>query len=155
VERVRGGAGADRLTVAPGGGRSFMEGGAGDDTLTGDAGTDTLFGGAGADRLIGGAGADMFVYTAVSHSSAAAPDTIVNFNPLEGDVFGFAGIGAGGAFRWRGAFSFTGEGGMEGRFDETTGQLRIDLDGDGGTDMAFWLPGFPPEGFDGNSLLWA
>jgi hypothetical protein len=84
-----------------------------------------------------------------------APDTIVNFNPLEGDVLAFAGIGGAGAFRWRGAFSFTGEGRMEGRFDEATKILSIDLTGDGEAEMAFWLPGFPPEGFDGNSVLWA
>nr|WP_232475084.1 hypothetical protein [Roseomonas rubea] len=133
----------------------MIEGGGGADTLTGGDGDDTLFGGADADRLSAGAGADLFIFTAIGQSPVEAPDTIINFNPLQGDVFGFAGIGVGGDFRWRGAFSFSGDGGMEGRFDEASGSLRIDLDGDGLADMAFLLPGFPPEGFDGNSVIWA
>ena len=79
----------------------------------------------------------------------------MNFNPLEGDMLAFVGIGTGGAFTWRGAFTFTGAGGMEGRFDEVTNMLHIDLDGDGTSEMAFFLPGFPPEGFDGNAVIWA
>ena len=55
----------------------------------------------------------------------------------------------------RGAFAFTAQGGAEGRFDEASKTLYIDLDGNGTADMAFLLPGFPPDGFDGNSVLWA
>ena len=32
---------------------------------------------------------------------------------------------------------------------------RLQQIGDGQADMAFLLPGFPPEGFDGNSVIWA
>ena len=123
--------------------------------MTGGGGDDEIQGGPGLDRLAGGAGADLFVYTAVSHSPVSAPDTIINFNPLEGDVLAFAGIGAGGDFRWRGAFAFTAQGGAEGRFDEVTKTLFIDLNGNGVADMAFLLPGFPPAGFDGHSVVWA
>nr|WP_246523128.1 M10 family metallopeptidase C-terminal domain-containing protein [Neoroseomonas eburnea] len=155
VERIRGGTGDDVITLSAASGRAVIEGGAGNDTLTGGSGADEIFGGAGRDYLVGGAGADLFIYTAASQSSVAAPDTIVNFNPLEGDMLAFAGIGDGNSFRWRGAFAFTGEGGVEGRFDEATKTLRIDLDGDGQADMAFLLPGFPPDGFDGHSVIWA
>jgi hypothetical protein len=155
TEVIRGGAGADRITIAPGSGGAWIEGGGGNDTLTGGDGADTLFGGAGQDWLVGGAGADLFLYTAVSQSSAARPDTIVNFNPLEGDALVFVGIADGAGFRWRGAFAFTRDGGIEGRFDEATKTLRVDLDGDGEADMSWWLPGFPPEGFDGNAMIWA
>jgi Ca2+-binding RTX toxin-like protein len=155
VEVVRGGDGDDRITAGDDGGRVRIHGGDGDDTITGGDGDDEICGGDGADRLAGGAGADLFIFTAVSHASVSVPDTIVNFNPLEGDALAFAGIGSGGDFRWRGAFSFTAQGGAEGRFDEAANTLFIDLDGEGTADMAFLLPGFPPAGFDGNSVLWA
>jgi serralysin len=155
VELVRGGAGDDNITATANGGRARLLGGAGDDTITGGNGNDEIQGGSGADRLIGGAGADTFVFTAVSHSPVSAPDTIVNFNPLEGDVMVFAGIGIGGDFNWRGAFEFTARGGAEGRFNEINKTFFIDLDGDGTADMAFLLPGFPPDGFDGHSMIWA
>ena len=42
-------------------------------------GLSTITGGAGADVLTGGAGADVFVYTTLTDSLAAAPDTITDF----------------------------------------------------------------------------
>ncbi|MBI2735833.1 MAG: right-handed parallel beta-helix repeat-containing protein [Rhodospirillales bacterium] len=49
------------------------------DSLAGSTAGDILQGGGGADRLTGGAGADRFVYRATADSSAAAPDTITDF----------------------------------------------------------------------------
>ena len=155
VEIIRGGAGADHVLLVSGSPAAWIEGGGGNDTLTGAEGADTIFGGTGADRLTGGAGADLFLYTAVSHSSAASPDTIIGFNPAEGDIIALVGLMDGGAFRWRGPLAFTAQGEAEGRFDETTRILRIDLDGDGTAEMAWSLPGFSPPAGGAPWLVWA
>ncbi|WP_369990396.1 serralysin family metalloprotease [Pseudomonas xanthosomatis] len=47
--------------------------------LKGGAGNDILYGGGGADTLWGGSGADTFVFGAVSDSTRAAPDRIMDF----------------------------------------------------------------------------
>ena len=49
------------------------------DRLSGDNGANVLTGGGGADTLAGRGGADTFVYTAVLDSTAAAADTITDF----------------------------------------------------------------------------
>lgn len=86
--QATGAGGSDTLT-----GIENLIGGAGNDVLTGNAsvnrleggaGNDTFDGGAGADRLTGGAGSDTFLFTATS-STAAAADTITDFNRGEGD----------------------------------------------------------------------
>ncbi len=77
------GAGSDTLTAF-----ANLTGSAFDDTLTGSSasnaltgldGNDRLIGGNGADTLIGGAGNDTFVFTALSNSTPASPDTITDF----------------------------------------------------------------------------
>lgn len=55
-----------------------LTGTTGADTLTGGTGDDIVAGGGG-DTLRGGQGADRFVYTAVSDSPSATPDTIADF----------------------------------------------------------------------------
>ncbi|MDI9635974.1 CARDB domain-containing protein [Geitlerinema splendidum] len=61
------------------------------ETIQGGAGNDTLIGGFGADILQGGLGADEFRYNALADSGAdpnnpfEPGDTILDFNPLEGD----------------------------------------------------------------------
>ncbi len=57
----------------------ILTGGIFGDILVGEAGADTLTGGAGADTLTGGTGADVFRYLATSDSTAAASDTIMDF----------------------------------------------------------------------------
>ena len=136
----------------------YMESGCldlGDNLIPGGSGKDDITGGAGADRLTGGSGADLFVYTAAAQSSVASPDTILDFNPLEGDVLAFAGMGTGGSFRWRGSLAFTSQGGAEGRFDEVNKTLFVDLNGDGQADMAFLLPNFSSASFSAQSVVWA
>ena len=56
-----------------------LRGGAGADTMLAGDGADTLEGQAGADNLFGGAGADVFLYTSAGQSTAAAWDTIQDF----------------------------------------------------------------------------
>ena len=63
------------------GGSDVLLGGAGADTLAGGAGNDRIQGGGGADNLAGGADADIFTYLAASDSTAAAFDTITDFQP--------------------------------------------------------------------------
>ena len=70
---------ADRtVTVIMDGGLALV-GGAATDDLAGTNGLDVLTGGGGADTLTGGAGADTFRYLAASDSTAAASDTITDF----------------------------------------------------------------------------
>ncbi|NWG22662.1 MAG: ExeM/NucH family extracellular endonuclease [Chloroflexi bacterium] len=71
-----GGLGDDVITGN--GSDDTLDGGAGDDTLDGGAGNDTLAGDLGRDRLTGGPGADWF-------RRSLGPDTLVDFNPAEGD----------------------------------------------------------------------
>jgi len=85
------------LTIIGTLGNDQLLGGAGNDTLlglrgvdqlVGNAGNDAIDGGRGGDLLQGGLGADRFVYqgpTALINSRIAAPDSIVDFNPAEGD----------------------------------------------------------------------
>jgi len=62
-----------------------LHGLASNDTINGGKGNDLLWGHGGDDTLIGGAGADAFVM-----SSGGGEDTIVDFNPAEGDVVVFS-----------------------------------------------------------------
>lgn len=73
-------------------GRNVLTGLAGTDTLSGGAGRDTLIGGVDADTLAGGLGSDRFVFTALSDSTVATPDTVMDLVHGE-DVFDFSSIG--------------------------------------------------------------
>lgn len=74
-------------------GRNVLTGLAGTDTLSGGAGRDTLIGGVDADTLTGGPGSDRFVFTALSDSTVATPDTVMDLVHGE-DVFDFSSIDA-------------------------------------------------------------
>jgi Ca2+-binding RTX toxin-like protein len=74
---IVGGTGINQLNGDDG--ADILQGGAQGDHLDGGAGGDVLFGGGGADSLTGGAGADIFTYLSASDSTAAAPDTIQDF----------------------------------------------------------------------------
>lgn len=101
-DRLIGGAGNDR--VYGGNGNDTMNGGAGNDLMQGNAGNDRVVGGSGSDSIRGSSGvdtlwggndgaldgdgvADYFVFDFASDSNAASGiDTIMDFNPAEGDV---------------------------------------------------------------------
>jgi Ca2+-binding RTX toxin-like protein len=70
----------------------------GNDVIVGNGGNDTITGGLGADKLTGGAGNDTFTYTSAAHSTAAAPDTITDFQHGADkiDFTAIAGINASG-----------------------------------------------------------
>jgi len=118
---MTGGAGADSLF-----------GGNGADTLVGDDGSDELRGGGGVDLLTGGTGADRFIFASLSGSVAGGVgDTITDF--LAGtDKIVLSAFGTDGVFI--GSDEFSGQGRLEVRFDETAGQLQVDVDGDGAFD---------------------
>ena len=61
-------------------GRLFLTGGAGADHLIGGDGNDVLTGNGGADMLTGGSGQDHFIYAAVSDSTGANYDRILDFD---------------------------------------------------------------------------
>ncbi|WOD40876.1 calcium-binding protein [Nodosilinea sp. E11] len=98
-DTLLGGTGDDGLFG--GEGDDVLEGGAGNDLLVGGTGDDILYGGAGANTLIGGAGADIFrlgtpgAYPGpLVGATIPEPDTIVDFNPGEGDRLDFSLIAA-------------------------------------------------------------
>jgi VCBS repeat-containing protein len=66
------------------GNSDIITGGSGTDYLLGDNGGDTLIGGGAADFLAGGGGADTFKFTAVSDSTPASYDTVLDFNATGG-----------------------------------------------------------------------
>jgi Ca2+-binding RTX toxin-like protein len=151
VETVVGGFGADAITAA-GSVAVTASGGAGIDTLVGASGADQLTGGDGADILTGGAGIDRFIYTALSHSSAGAGDTISDFNATA-DILVFSGL-LKGSFNFLGAAAFTSTGSTEARFDDTTKILYIDTLGDGSADMTITLTGVPIGNLDASDFIW-
>lgn len=86
-----------------GDGNDVLEGDGGNDLLMGGAGDDVLYGGVGANTLVGGLGADVFrlnspgAYGPLVNGNWAVipePDTIVDFNPAEGDRLDFSLIAA-------------------------------------------------------------
>ena len=124
------------LTAAAG--NSQLSGLAGADTLNGSTGADTLNGGTGSDRLSGGAGLDRFVFDSVLGADSdtitdlAAGDLIV----LDRNVF--AALSGGTALT---AVEFSSAAGLSAAttaqqrilHDSTTGALRYDSDGTGGS----------------------
>lgn len=132
---LSGGAGNDALNGGKGNDRLY--GGTGNDRLYGGSGDDSLFGNSGADRMWGNAGADVFVFTAATDSSMAAPDRIMDFergqDRIDFDAFSLALIGTRG---------FTGRG-PELRQQVIDGDLNLlaDLNGDRIADMRVVVEG--------------
>ena len=125
-------------------GRNVLTGLAGADTLSGGAGRDTLIGGAEADTLTGGSGSDRFVFTAVSDSRVASPDTIIDFIQGE-DVIDFSSIDANSSRRGEQAFAFGGENPVANGVNwfesgENT-VVQADVDGDANADLQIILTG--------------
>ncbi len=132
-DKLYGGSGNDALYG--GYGRDALSGGNGNDRLFGGEGRDRLFGGSGKDLLVGGDGADVFVFnTSLGGSNI---DTIADFAPgqdriwLDDDIFTAIGtvgdLSADAFHRGRGAR----DAGDRIIYDETTGRLSYDADGDG------------------------
>ena len=118
------------------------------ETLEGGGGNDIIAGGGAKDILRGGLGADVFVYNAVSDSTAAAAgrDTILDFSKAQGDRINLRMIDANTATGGDQAFAFIGLGPTAGAgtlaFTHSGGNTLIaaDVDG-GGADFAVLLAG--------------
>jgi serralysin len=125
-----------------GGGDDAIGGNAADNILRGGSGDDVLTGRTGYDRLFGDSGADLFVYRAVSNSTAGATDVIRDFARGEGDRIDLARIDADAGRDGDQAFAFVGSAAFSG----AAGELRVvrdgsdvmvrgDTDGDGTADL--------------------
>jgi Ca2+-binding RTX toxin-like protein len=142
---VLAGAGADIL--AGGAQADYLAGGAGADQLYGLSGNDTLVGGAGADTLRGGGGRDMFQFAAVTDSTAAVRDTIVDF--VAGtdridlwQIDAVAGTGGNEAFTFIGAAAFGSSAGQLRAFQaDGSWFVEGDTNGDGIADFALQVMG--------------
>jgi fimbrial isopeptide formation D2 family protein/uncharacterized repeat protein (TIGR01451 family) len=137
IENMIGSGFSDRLTGD--GNANRLEGAAGNDTMVGGGGNDTLIGGAGRDSLTGGTGADRFVWGALSDSTVATPDRVVDFAWAQGDVLDLSGIDANLGLAGDQAFTlvaggaFTGGGQGSIRQSQSGGDTRVEIDqGDGG-----------------------
>ncbi|MGB4498433.1 MAG: calcium-binding protein [Methylococcaceae bacterium] len=84
-------------------GSGSVDAGAGSDIIVGSALDNTLMGGAGSDKLTGGKGADVFSFQTsdfLSFNSKGdlvfnkSVDTIIDFNPKEGDTLNFGDMGS-------------------------------------------------------------
>ena len=155
---LNGAAGND--TLAGGGGNDTLSGGAGKDVLDGGAGADRLIGEQGADRLTGAQGADVFVFRALSDSTAAATgrDTITDFSMAQGDRIDLSAIDArtdlagNQAFSFIGAAAFTGKAGELATRSVAAGtQVLADVNGDRKADFAILLD--DPVTLNANSFL--
>jgi hypothetical protein len=124
------------------GGNDTLNGFAGVDTIDGGNGRDLIAGGGGADLLTGGLKADTFAYGALSDSTLAASDRILDFSQLDDDRINFSAIDANAVLGGNQAFSFIGSA----SFSSVAGQLRYfqqggdtfvqgDVDGNGLADF--------------------
>jgi Ca2+-binding RTX toxin-like protein len=127
----------------------------GDDTLVGGIGNDTLNGGGGADNLQGGFDADTFVYEFLDDSGKQIADPLDHITDLTNDdaidltaieanygvtltlVDHFTGSGTEGA----GEITLKLVSVTEGDVTTDTTYLKVDVDGDGQTDMTVALDG--------------
>jgi len=152
-DRLNGGLGADKLYGDNGNdelrgleGNDRLEGGAGVDELYGGAGDDILLGGAGQDTLYGDdssfspTGRDVFLYTALSDSTTAAPDVIVDFTSGL-DVVNLAILDANTLVAGNQAFTFIGEAAFtaagQARMVYASGwHLEVNVDADLAADMS-------------------
>jgi Ca2+-binding RTX toxin-like protein len=151
VELVKGNSGADTIT-AMGSAAVRMEGGAGNDILRGGAGNDVIYGGAGKDIMTGGAGADRFLFTSLSESATGNRDIIRDFDASM-DLIAFEGVAHNG-FAWRGGSAFQKNGVTQARFEERSGTLTVDIDGNGAADFALTLTGVKLADLSASDFIW-
>lgn len=144
--------GDDQLVGSSGNDSIF--GGRGDDTLDGgnDAdringgdGNDQIEGGAGVDLLFGNAGADTFVFRDTTDSGVATGtrDRIFDFDVAE-DIISLSAIDANSVLAGNQVFVFIDEAAFSNvsgqlRYQQSTGQLQGDVNGDGIADFAIEL----------------
>lgn len=140
ADRIVGGDGPNQLSGA--GGADTLDGRAGDDRLTGANGEDLLIGGAGRDTLSGGAGGDTFLFAAVELQS----DRIVDLDA--GDHIDVSAIDANAGkagnqhFALKAAFhGKAGEAVLSYQPGPDQTLLRLDIDGDGMSDMTIAMDG--------------
>lgn len=88
-DTVSGDAGNDQIKA--GAGDDILNGGTDNDWLLGNQGNDILIGGLGKDLLNGGSGADVFYFGSENQGF----DTILDFNPQQGDKIQVSGSGFG------------------------------------------------------------
>lgn len=130
-------AGDDKVSGSDG--NDLLIGLAGADTLHGGHGADTLVGGAGADVLHGGGGADVFRFQAISDSTAAASDLVVDLHANDlvdlSQIDANTGHGHDQSFTLVSVFSHT-AGEATFIYDSATNQtlLSLDVNGDGVAD---------------------
>jgi len=117
-----------------------INGGSGNDVLTGADGNDTLTGGSGNDTLTGGLGvSDVYVYNASTEGIDVIKDFVAGADFLRISAAGFGGgLVAGSALlgtQFLSGSGVTAAATADQRFlyDMTTGTLRFDVDGTGGT----------------------
>jgi len=141
-----GGAGNDTLNGDAG--NDYLGGGEGNDVLNGGDGNDVFVGGAGKDTLTGGAGADAFFFTALTDSTAAAPDKITDFSWADGDYINLSQIDANTTTAGDQAFSFVnsftkqaGQATLTYDAASNTSTFSADVDGDGVADFVLQING--------------
>ncbi len=134
-------------TLIGNGGNNRLDGSAGNDILYGFNGNDTLVGGAGQDTLYGGAGSNTFVFSAITDSSVAFPDHIMDLQNAS-DTIDLSGIDAKTGVAGDQAFT------LVANFTNTAGQAKLsyqagagvtwldmDVNGDGVPDSRIVIEG--------------
>ena len=128
-------------SIGGGGGKDNLQGGRGLDTLVGGGGKDLLEGGKGSDNLRGGSSADRFVFNAKLGSSNV--DVIADFKhdtdliALDDAIFKTISTTlAAGEFYAKAGATKAHDSDDRIVYNTTTGDLRFDADGKGGTKAA-------------------
>jgi Ca2+-binding RTX toxin-like protein len=141
-DTLSGGAGADTLEGQVGAdrlwgdeGNDALHGGAGKDVLTGGLGDDRLVGGRGTDTLDGGEGADTFVWQAWNDSGTGRGADVIRGFEVGVDKLDVSALFTDVEATWIGSDRFSRTEG-EVRYDERSGMLWFDRDGNGVRDMA-------------------
>jgi Ca2+-binding RTX toxin-like protein len=129
ADKLRGGLGNDRILGT--GGADFLRGDNGNDSLDGGVGNDRIWSGVGADVLTGGAGADVMIFTSAAEAKG---DKITDFEHLM-DKISLTAFMPGGHFVGSAALSAAGDV----RYDQTSGILSGDVNGDGRADWTLTL----------------
>ena len=149
-DRIYGGNGNDRLFGDDG--NDFLQGNSGNDVVDGGSGNDGIRGSSGTDTLAGGAGADTFVFDYAGDSRTVdGIDTVIDFNPAEGDVINIGatveGYGYNNSYYWElvnaGEEDHTHQQ-MTLAYDSATGLTTLRMyfgDGDPDADMTLYIVG--------------
>ena len=163
-ENVMMGAGNDKVTgtaaantLSLGSGNDTVNGGGGIDWIIGGVGDDRLDGGLGNDQLSGGSGGDSYVFSTAL--GASNRDTLLDFNPVEGDTIilsssiflGLSVLGAMNATEF-GLGDVATEAAQRILYDGATGVFTYDRDGTGATGGVIFAQGVPGLSIDHNAF---